>query len=148
MVNLCRRICHLRFFAHLAEADSLQMNELPRLLALLPTAPDVDARLHDVFASEEKRMADARALAELLAPLLAEQLRSVFVSLPASSLQAPASAPQPSSSPFATPALSPAAASATSAPKPAARPVRTTVPGIADFIDDMLAQERPARRAS
>ncbi|MCX6955255.1 MAG: hypothetical protein NTV51_24135, partial [Verrucomicrobia bacterium] len=125
VARVCRRICLLRSTGRSLDAARLQSTELSRLLTAMPSAPETDHRLHVLFAEEERRIADAHALAEILVPLIVEQLRAL---LPHST----------------TPAL----ATGHFATEPAAtpRPVRTEAPGIADFIDDMIAQERPAPR--
>ena len=69
------------------------------------------------MAAEENRVADAGALADLLLPLLTQHMRA------------------------APPTAAPAAR------RPAAKAADSAeVPSVADFIDDMLAQERAARR--
>ena len=79
--------------------------------------PENEERLQTMRAVEEDRVVNATALAELLVPLLAERfgLRPV----------AP-EAPRP-------------------APRPAKGMAPAAVPSVADFIDDMLAQERARR---
>lgn len=128
VTRVCRRICLLRSTGEDAAAR-VQSAELARLLSSVPPAADVASRVDAIFATEEKRLADAQVLAEVLAPLIAEQLRARPPAL---------SAPSRRASP----------APVDLAEKTAARPPRSAAPNIADFIDDMLAQERPARRAS
>jgi hypothetical protein len=139
VVHLCRRICLLRHSGRDSEAGHLHDEELPRLLAVLPATPDLEPRVQALFVEEDRRMADAHALAEMLAPIMIEHLRSVFTFAP---IVHAAPAAGASAEPRAT------AQPSSTAPSPAPRPVRTTAPSIADFIDDMLSQERPARRAS
>ena len=96
-------------------------DEAERLRASLPA----DERVAAVLAAETERVADAAVLAELLAPMLAEKSVAERVSV---------SSDPETLTRSATPAASP----------------RTSPAGIADFIDEMLAQERPPslRRAS
>lgn len=129
----------LRERGQTVEAGRLETQELPGLLEALhsdtETAESVAARVADIFARESERVADAAVLAELLAPLLRQ---TAFVDTPlARAVEA------------ATPSVPDATVETVAAP---ARPR----PGnIADFIDEMIAQERPpdrttrgARRAS
>ncbi len=117
----------------------MQSTELSRALAALRAIPeaaaDSDARLRALFAAEEERVLNARVLAELLVPLLSEHLGGLRP-------------PAPRRATVASPA--PAAAAA----EPAVPAGSGPTPGIADFIDEMLAQDRAAggdrtrRRAS
>src|SRR5205807_184898 len=92
--------------------------------------PASASRLSALFASAEERVADALMLAELLAPMLAQQLSPALAALG----PAPAAAAHSSAS------------TAHKSPAPPPRPGASgTVPGIADFIEEMLARERPAR---
>lgn len=124
---VCRRICVLRSTGRYVEAADLHSAELTSLLAALPATADAESRVQAIFAAEEKRVADAQALAEVLAPLVADLLR-------ATPLLSSSSAPLQSVAPDALVTPDP-------------RPVRATAPSIADFIDDMIAQERPPSRA-
>lgn len=127
VARVCRRICVLRSIDRYVEAEELHSTELMSLLSALRPNAEAETRVQAIFAAEEKRVADAQALAEVLAPLVAELLRA-----------APLSIPAPASAPAATP-VSPAPTDS--------RPTRATAPSIADFIDDMIAQERPPSRA-
>lgn len=129
MACVCRRICALRSVGRDVEAAELHAHELAALLSMLPTTADAEARVQAIFAAEEKRVADAHALAEVLAPLIADLLRAT----PRATASA-ASAPEPPVVPDAPAPNDP-------------RPPRATAPSIADFIDDMIAQERPPSRA-
>ncbi len=124
-----RRICTLRFNGHTVEAARLQSTELSRALALVRTAADggTEERLGAIFAAEEERVLNARALAELLAPMLSERLGALSRSF-ASAVSAP---------------LRPLASPPT---RDAGAVVAAATPTIADFIDEMLAQERPLGR--
>lgn len=79
-----------------------------------------------VFAREEDRVADASVLAEILLPQLRDAL-------------AAAGAPRVRAEEL--PQRAPAA-------RPAPRTVAAAAPGIADFIDEMIAQERPVPSAA
>ncbi len=157
VVQLCRRICLLRHTGREAEAGQLHDHEFARAISALPPTADLDPRVQALFVAEEKRVLEAQALAEIIGPLIVEQLRSAFTFAPVAAAQsqsyahtlhsAPAHSVQAAS--VAAPEPSTAATPSTSRrPTPTPRPVRTTAPSIADFIDDMLAQERPTRRAS
>jgi hypothetical protein len=108
------------------EAERMRASEVIPMVVALRTDTDSDAavteRLNSLFATEAERVANAAVLAELLLPTLSERLR-------------PPTAPVLRSEPIitATPVMP--------APKPAVRPA-----SIADFIDDMIAQERPPNR--
>lgn len=84
------------------------------------SVPEADARLKALLAQEAERVAAAITFAEVLAPMLSERLSAL----------APARA----------------AAGANPAPeRPARRPTGEAL-GIADFIDEMLAQDRAGSR--
>lgn len=80
----------------------------------------IRARLDAIMAVEEERVANAAVLAELLAPMLGA---SASARVAASGVHPPA-----------TPAIEP--------PATASAPERPRPVNIADFIDEMLAQER------
>jgi hypothetical protein len=110
----------LRTEGSVAEAQFIEQNEFSRLVdaarGSCKSPAEADLVLEDLLRREEDRVADAVAFAEVLVPMLAKQLSHL--------------APGPR-----TPA----------APAPAPRPRqagRDDNRGIADFIDDMLAQER------
>lgn len=94
------------------------------MLAAVRTPGDTETgmteRLNAVFATEAERVANAAVLAEMLVPLLSEQFGRMI-------------APPPLTTQIVT-----LPAPTVGAVKPAKRPV-----SVADFIDDMLAQERP-----
>ena len=114
-----RRICVLRLNGRSAEAGRLHDGEFSAALERLREAsaddPDFPSLLEAQLAAEEERAAEAVALAEVLLPLLTEQLG-----------RAPAAAARP-------------------APRPAAPAGPRETPGIADFIDEMLAHDRADR---
>jgi hypothetical protein len=114
-----RRICLLRNTGDTAGADRLAEHELASVLAQLPATDDLPARLREVYAAEEERVADAFALASLLTPMLAHRLAA---SLPAQ--------PRP-------------LAEIVPLTRHAARQAGRG--NIADFIDEMLAAEEPSR---
>lgn len=97
------------------------------MLAALRTADDTEEvlaqRLAATFAVEAERVANAAVLAELLAPLLAEHTR-------------PANGPEGLRTDSASPLPVPK-------PMPRAGPL-----DLADFIDEMIAQERSPPRPS
>ena len=125
---MCRRVCVLRERGLKDEAERVRADEVMPIVGLLRTATDTDAaiteRLNTIFAAEAERVANAAVLAELLLPELTGQLRSLVV---------PVAAPMSPVPPLPAPAA---------APKPP--PPRRG--SIADFIDDMIAQERPPDR--
>jgi hypothetical protein len=125
--RLCRRICVLREQGCAPEAEALAADELAVARAALvsadPTA-DIEARFASLLVTEAERVANASVLAELLVPRLAELL---------------AVGGRSSAMAIASDSLLPVS------PKPRGAPAN-----IADFIDEMLAQDRPtsSRRAS
>ena len=98
------------------------------LLAAVRAPDESDAamteRLNALFATEAERVANATVLAEILVPMIAEQLR-------------PLAAPGVTVSEIPAPAVVAPVATKPVQPRPAS---------IADFIDDMIAQERPLDR--
>jgi hypothetical protein len=122
-------VCVLRERGLNEEAERLRAGELMTLLAAVRAPGESDAivtdRLNALFATESERVANAAVLAEMLVPLMADQLRSL-------------------ASPTAT---APAAQSPQPLPQaPAPLPTRPAGPrpvSIADFIDEMIAQENP-----
>lgn len=128
--ELYRRICLLRSRGLSIEAARLQSTELSRAVGALREASGdgsaCEARLNTLFAREEERVANASVLAELLVPML----RDTVVT---------AAAPRTPSG--ALPRRAP--------PMRAASPsTPTAAPGIADFIDEMIQQERAEPTAS
>ena len=98
------------------------------MLAAVRAPDDSDAtttdRLNALFATEAERVANAAVLAEILMPMIAEQLR-------------PLAAPGAAASEIPAPAVVAPVVTRPTQPRPAS---------IADFIDDMIAQERPLDR--
>jgi hypothetical protein len=128
VARVCRRVCVLRERGQNEEAERLRAGELMTLLAAIRTPGDSDSattdRLNALFATEAERVANAAVLAEMLLPMLAEQLRP-----PAITAAAPQEIP-----------MAVVMAPVVTRPKPP-RPA-----SIADFIDDMIAQENPPDR--
>lgn len=133
MARVCRRICLLRERGQKKEADQLEKTELSSALEavrVVETDAAVVEKLAALYASETERVANAVVLAELLAPLVASQLQATEMAGRAIAT---------------TDAVAPA--SRAEAPV-AAAPARAANPAdIAQFIDEMIAQERPPPRA-
>jgi hypothetical protein len=121
-------VCVLRERGHNEAAERLRADELMPLLAAVRLPTDDDAaiteRLNSLFATEGERVANAAVLAEMVGPMIADQLR------PLATVQAPAAA----SAPVVASLI------------PAAKPAQLRPASIADFIDDMIAQEKPPER--
>ena len=98
-----------------------------------PTDSDaaIAERLNAIFAAESERVANAAVLCELLLPVLAEKFH----------LQA-----KPPTPLVAAVTLEPAPASPPSEPI-AEKPAAPRAASIADFIDEMIAQEKPPPRS-
>jgi hypothetical protein len=126
VARVCRRVCILRERGQHEEAERLRAGSLLDMVSKLRTSIDsettVTERLDAIFAVEVERVANAAALAEILVPLLAEQLRPL--------------AGAPSLAPTPVPEIS----------RPAKPAAPRTPASIADFIDDMIAQESPPDR--
>ena len=99
------------------------MNMLAAVRSLTDTDEAVTERLNALFATEAERVANAALLAELVAPMLADHLR-----------------------PLTAPAIAPVAVAPVASLPPTAKPVQPRPGSIADFIDDMIAQEKPPER--
>jgi hypothetical protein len=116
MGRVYRRVCFLRSEGRAVEAKRLQETELAAARAEVVGAegPEAEAKMKVFFAQEEERVAGAIAFSELLLPELEERIAALKPEI------------------VAPPSLS--------------RPPLTRAPGfehgIADFIDEMLAQER------
>ncbi len=120
MGGIYRRVCVLKSTGRHAEARRLEETELEAALAAVrktaQASAEAEARIASVMAAESERVAEALALAEILAPMLVERLGA-----------------------------NPPAKRATEAPAgPRARPAADEDRGIADFIEEMLAQDRAA----
>jgi hypothetical protein len=129
--RICRRICVLREQGKQAEAEAMMAHELAGVRMILLGVGDVSAvetRMAAIFAREEERVADATVLAELLAPTLCAAL----------------AASTRSGGAVKTSTLS------SHLPAPKQIVARGGTGDIADFIDEMLAQDRApeSRRAS
>ena len=119
-----RRICFLRSEGLAREARRVEANEFAEAAArargLAASEPEADSLLRGLMAEEEERVAGAIAFAEVLVPLLARRL----------SAHAPAPFPH---------AASPEPGTAAAGRAGGTRDV-------ADFIDEMLAQDRSCPR--
>jgi hypothetical protein len=129
--RICRRICILREQGRQAEAEAMMANELAEVRAMLSSggvSSEIETKMAAIFTREEDRVADAAVLAELLVPALCAATNTAAVN---------------SLSARDTRATSPLTA-------PKTIVARGGTGDIADFIDEMLAQERApgARRAS
>jgi hypothetical protein len=127
-------VCVLRERGQPEEAERLRAGELMTMLASVRTPTESDAaiseRLNAIFAAESERVANAAVLCELLLPLLSEK----------------ASLPAKTSAPPVAVAIEPALAAAPSEPIPE-KPAAPRAASIADFIDEMIAQEKPPPRS-
>lgn len=114
-----RRICFLRSEGLSGEAQAVQDTEFAEAAArargLFASESEADSLLRGLMEEEEERVAEAVAFAEVLVPMLARRL----------------SAHAPAPLPHAAPVRGAAAAG---------RPGGTR--DVADFIDEMLAQDR------
>jgi hypothetical protein len=126
----------LRARGETAAADQLRAGPLEDAIVALRAAGLSDdaiaARLNTIFTTEDERVANALVLAEVLVPILVERLGSRI---------AAAAATHTPSAPSSQPSRSANRAAADVPP----------AGGIADFIDQMIAQEQPQptqRRAS
>ncbi|MEO5957920.1 MAG: hypothetical protein ABIZ49_12400 [Opitutaceae bacterium] len=136
VARLCRRICTLRERGQMEEAESLRVGPLAEMLApyRIETKSDAETtrRLELIYAAEAERIANAAVLASLLAPLLNDHLQALVTALshaaPVSSLASHPASVAPRAEKKSPPARRPAVGS------------------IADFIDEMIAQERPPTR--
>jgi len=119
--RICRRVWLLRSEGRGGEAQRVEETELAAAAAqvreISESGPEADARLKALWAEEGERVAAAMALAEILAPMLSDRLGAMApVRVPA---------PVPERPEAATPG---------------------EARGIADFIDEMLAQDRAGSR--
>jgi len=117
--RIFRHVCFLRSEGLGSEAKKIEETELAEAAAEACAADaDGGTQLRAFYAEEEERVAEAIAFAEILVPALSERL----------SIPGPAKA---------RPAVA--------APRAKGRPAGGE-PGIADYIDEMLAQDRAERR--
>jgi hypothetical protein len=128
VARVCRRVCVLRERGLNEEAERLRAGELMEMVATVRTPGDNDTdvteRLNHLFATEAERVANAAVLAELLLPQISARLNAVTT--PTAASKTPTAA-------VGVPAR---------AEKPAQRSG-----SIADFIDDMIAQDKPTDRS-
>jgi hypothetical protein len=133
IARACRRVCVLRERGNVEEAERLRTEEITRLIAAVRSPMDTDAalaaKLDGIFAAESERVANAMVLAELLAPMLSESAAHV-------------------TAPRVVAAAAPVVDMAVAAPAipAAAMPPAARAGSIADFIDEMIAQENPPPR--
>ncbi len=115
-----RRICFLRFEGRAGEAQVVEATEFAAAAAKAREAStdgvEAESIMKGILAEEKERVAGAIAFAEVLVPMLAKRV--------------PDLAPAPAAPP----------------PRRAPMPLADESRGIADFIDDMLAQERAGPR--
>jgi hypothetical protein len=118
----------LREQGHSDDAERLRAGELMAMVGAVRTPADSDTaiseRLNAIFAQEAERVANAAVLAEFLAPSLLEKLQ-----------------PQPR-----TEAVPARASHSIVPPLPPEKAVVPRAGSIADFIDEMIAQEKPPAR--
>jgi len=123
--RIYRRICFLRFEGRGAEATQIEFTELKDAVDVAkmgsPSIPEADSILRRLLEEEGERVADAVAFAEAIVPYLPGQMAA------------------------AGPALSPLASGNSMGLKAGLRP-SGDARSVADFIDDMLAQDRPRAR--
>jgi hypothetical protein len=114
-----RRVCFLRSEGRFDEAHRIEGTELAAAIAearaVFASDPDTDLKLKGLMDESEERVAEAIAYAEILVPKLAERLNGY------------------------RPALPPEAADRTR--RSPGREPSGELRGIADFIDEMQAQE-------
>jgi hypothetical protein len=117
--RIYRRMCFLRFEGMAREAQVIEDTEFAEASARARCSSgsdlEADSVMESLLADERERVAEAVAFAEVLVPLLSRNLPGL---------------------------ARPAAAAPTAAPRKARMPAPDESRGIADFIDDMLAQER------
>ena len=125
MGRVYRRICFLRFEGRGTEATQIEFTELKEAVDAArresPSGPEADSILKRLLEEEGERVADAVAFAEAIMPYLPDHLAAT------------------------QPALSPSTLGIYKGLKDGPRPAGDTRT-VADFIDDMLAQDRPRAR--
>lgn len=136
---LYRRVCVLRASGKIDEAEALLSGKVAAAIASARESSEVsEQQLENIFASEEDRVDTAHALAEILLPLLtaANETSAALRNF---------GSPRPAESPRHPGGESGYDSTAPTTSQPAennganAGPM---LPGIADFIDEMLTQER------
>jgi hypothetical protein len=131
---LYRRVCVLRASGKTDEGEELFSGNLAALLAQARASGEItESQLESVFASEEDRVDTAQTLAEILLPhLIAANAGAVVQQTVAPQFAAGRREMRGESSFESAPETASAEAGNTS----------PMLPGIADFIDEMLTQER------
>ncbi len=121
MGRIYRRICFLRFDGQAGEASRLEFSELKEAIdaakSASTTTDEADAILRRLLDEEGERVSEAVAFAEVLIPMLADRISPAIPAKSAGTLPLRASH---------RPRLGPDSAERS----------------IADFIDDMLVQDR------
>lgn len=135
IARVCRRVCVLRERGQIEEAERLRAGELMEKVAIARSPAETDTavteRLNAIFAAETERVANASVLAELLAPLLTGQVFSPEAARAIETTTKPA--------PIAAPVASSGVVE---------KPAPPRAGSIADFIDEMIAQEKPPVRST
>jgi hypothetical protein len=134
--QIYRRMSVLRATGHVADAEVLETS-YQQALTLARRRADSDTEEAAILAAENERVASAVMLADLLVPLLAERLGQRPVP----------SGPTNPRTVAKKENEGPAAADLPTVTTPP-RPADGGVPGIADLIDGMLAQESPRAERS
>jgi hypothetical protein len=118
MGRIYRRVCFLRSEGRAIDAKRLEETELAEAEAqvLGAAGPQADSEMRSFLAEESERAADAIAFVEILLPELSERIA----------------------------ALKPASPAAPAAPRSPGAAAPKKERGIADFIDEMLAQDHAA----
>lgn len=123
-MRVYRRVCILRSEGRSGEAQRIEDTEFAaaadQARGALGAGPGAEARLEALLAGERERVAEAVAFAEILAPMLSARLRAPGTAGP------------------------PAAESPLPARPGARRPAEARA--VADFIEEMLAQDRAGAR--
>lgn len=137
---LYRRVCVLRASGKSVEADALESSQLAeainRARASASASPGtIEHQLEALFVSENERVDTAHALAELLLPMLTAAEESV----PLRRSRVLPDFERPRETPTAPTPVDDTGAEGGQAASNGNGPM---LPGIADFIDEMLVQER------
>lgn len=134
---LYRRVCVLRVSGKTEEADELLAGKVASAISIARESGEIsEQKLEAIFATEEERVDTAHALAEILLPLLTAAQGTASVARPFPSSRFVDAAPQTEG------ARSVDAPVGTSSGADNAGNSGPMLPGIADFIDEMLTQER------
>jgi hypothetical protein len=132
---ICRRVCILRALGKFEEAEILSTGQLTSAIALARESQELsEEQLEALFTAEEDRVDTAQALAEILLPLLtaANAAAATENHFSPNRYFASDSRAEADRTPDSSTELAASASSNTS----------PMLPGIADFIDEMLTQDR------